>query len=653
MFRPQTMSRLELIIPERDVISVTEALIGSSLFHLSSTVYAETQENEYRAREWQEQATEFASLEQRLESVLTALDVREPSSPCESVRLIELSDARNEVARLEQDAQRPIEAVEQIGREIAQLERYLDELEPLAELAADLDALRDTEYVHVILGTMPTANIERFRSSLELIPFALVPMHGEEHLTTVALFGRRSDADILERAARSAYLNPLNPPERYHGTPDAAISVLKSELTELHQRAAEGQQAIQRLREVHGPELRELSQRVQASRTLTNTIARFGRLHYTYLASGWVPTAEVAALEHQVREISDKIMVEVDTPRRQDGGYIPVSLKNPPLIRLFQGLVTTYGYPSYAELDPTPMVALTFPLIFGLMFGDVGHGLVLALLGLLLASRRIQALRGVAGLGGIMAICGVVSMVFGFLFGSLFGFEDVIEPLWLRPLTQITDILIVTVGIGAVLLTVGMVQNLVNSALARQWGRFLFDRSGLVGLIFYWAVLCIAVGIFVPKVPIPLGLCSALALLCALALLFTEVLQRWVEGEHPLIQGSLGTYLIEAFVELFETAIGLFSNTLSYVRIGAFAVAHGALSMVVLLIAQIVSPTRGMGYWIVILFGNLFVIGFEGMIVGIQTLRLEYYEFFGRFFSGGGVRYHPLHFGSKNVESRS
>jgi V/A-type H+-transporting ATPase subunit I len=281
----------------------------------------------------------------------------------------------------------------------------------------------------------------------------------------------------------------------------------------------------------------------------------------------------------------------------------------------------------------------------------VGHGAVLTLLGALLASRKIQALRGMASLGGVMTISGIVSIVCGFLYGSLFGFEDVIPPLWLRPLARITDILMVTVGIGTILLTVGMVQNLINAVWARQWGRFLFDRSGLVGLIFYWSVLCIAIGIFVPNLPINVRLCSGVALLCGLALLFAEVLKRWVEGERPLIPGSLGTYLIEAFVELFESLMGLFSNTLSYVRIGAFAVAHGALSMVIFLLAELISPTHGVGYWIVVLFGNLFVIGFEGMIVGIQALRLEYYEFFSKFFTAGGTRYHPLRFDATNVES--
>ncbi|MFN2155368.1 MAG: hypothetical protein ACK2UX_09050, partial [Anaerolineae bacterium] len=204
-----------MVIPERDVIPVTETLIGSSLFHLSSNIYAEVQDKEYQTQEWQEQTTEFAAIEQQLVNVLKALDFQEPSSFSEPVQLIELSDARSAVNRLDEEVRRPIDEVESVQRELTQHERYLDELEPLADLGVDLDALRHTEYIHVILGVMPTANIDRFRSSLELIPFALVPLHGEEHLTTVALFGRSSDADILERAARSAYVNPLNPPERY------------------------------------------------------------------------------------------------------------------------------------------------------------------------------------------------------------------------------------------------------------------------------------------------------------------------------------------------------------------------------------------------------------------------------------------------------
>ncbi|MEA3308012.1 MAG: V-type ATPase 116kDa subunit family protein, partial [Chloroflexota bacterium] len=101
-------------------------------------------------------------------------------------------------------------------------------------------------------------------------------------------------------------------------------------------------------------------------------------------------------------------------------------------------------------------------------------------------------------------------------------------------------------------------------------------------------------------------------------------------------------HFVQATFELFEVVIGLFSNTLSYVRMGAFAVAHGALSLVVFILARMVSSDQGVGYWLVVGLGNLFIIGFEGMIVGIQTMRLEYYEFFSKFFSGSGVRFQPL-----------
>ena len=109
-----------------------------------------------------------------------------------------------------------------------------------------------------------------------------------------------------------------------------------------------------------------------------------------------------------------------------------------------------------------------------------------------------------------------------------------------------------------------------------------------------------------------------------------------------MIDGGVVTYAVQIFFEMFETLIGLVSNSLSYVRVGAFAVAHVGLSAVIFILASLVSPGRGVGYWVTLVLGNVFIIGFEGMIVGIQTLRLEYYEFFSKFFTGGGMRYQPL-----------
>ena len=642
MFRPQAMSRVEMAVPEHDVAAVTEALAASGAFQPAQTGHLGGERMPRYADNWQERVPVFAALEQRILAVMGALNVDEGSPPSNTPHLIELEVAQMDIQHLEEEAQAPVRELEEERRRLTRLQHQVGQLQTIADLRVDLDALRQMRYTFVLFGTMPAANLERLEASLEVIPSVLVVLRREEHLVTVVLFGTQRDAEILDRAARSAYLNPINLPETYRGTPPEAIAALKSGIERTRQRIAGDQAAIDHLHEMRINHLRHLLWRVRASRTLAETISSYGRLRYTYLVAGWVPAAQLPTLEQRIREVSDSILIEADTPRRQDNGHIPVILGNAPIVRDFQGLVTNYGYPGYGEMDPTLVIALTFPFIFGIMFGDVGHGLLLACLGLLLASRKVRALRRLAGMGVVLIACGVASMLFGFLYGSVFGFEGLLRPLWIRPLEDIMDILVATVGIGVGLLSLGMLLNVVNAALARRWGRLIFDHSGLAGMVFYWSLVGLAVGIFVRHPPISIDLLIAVVAVSGLAVTFSEVLENLVEGHRPLVEGGLGAYLVQIPIELFEMLIRLMSNTLSYVRMGAFAVAHGALSMVVFIIAEIVSPAHGVGYWVVVVLGNLFVLGFEGMIVGIQTLRLEYYEFFSKFFSGGGARYRPL-----------
>jgi V/A-type H+-transporting ATPase subunit I len=638
----QSMRRIELVVPERDVVPVTEALAATGSFHLTSTRTPGVEDASLQKSDWHEQAAAFMALEQRVLKVMEALGVNEGPPPSVSPHLIWPDVAQTDVERLEQETQGPVQELEEEQRSLDKLQRYLNQLKLIVDLDVDLDDLRNPRYTFLLSGRMPTTNIERLQSSLEHIPSMLVPLHHEDHLATVVLIGLQRDADILNRAARSAYLNPLELPEAYRGTPAQAIVALEEGIERRRQHIAERRAAIEHLHETHIRHLRHLLWRVRASRTLAETIAGYGRLRYTYLVAGWVPTPRVDMVRQEVQQVSDRTTIEVSPPRKEEKIHVPVALDNPPPIRAFQGLVTIYAYPCYGEIDPTAAIALTFPLIFGIMFGDVGHGLLLSLLGLLLTSRKIHALRGLASLGPILVACGVVAAFFGFLYGSIFGFEDILTPLWIRPLEAIMDILLTTVGIGVGLLNLGMIYNIVNAILARRWGRLLFDHNGLAGLMLYWSLIGLAAGSLVGNLPINPTWPAVLAAVSGLAVAFSELLEHIVEGHRPLIEDSFGTYLMQALFELFETVIGFLSNTLSYVRMGAFAVAHGALSMVVFIIAEIISPAHGVGYWIVVALGNLFVIGFEGMLVGIQTLRLEYYEFFSKFFSGGGVRYRPL-----------
>ena len=175
----------------------------------------------------------------------------------------------------------------------------------------------------------------------------------------------------------------------------------------------------------------------------------------------------------------------------------------------------------------------------------------------------------------------------------------------------------------------------------------IFSGKGIAGLLLYWALIGFILSTVLPAFPIPKLVLIILIIVCVLMMMSAEFLDHLFHEKRPLFKGGFLLYFITAFFELFEIFISYLSNSLSYVRVGAFAVAHAGLSQVVMILAKMVSPVQGVGYWIVIVLGNLFIIGFEGMIVGIQTLRLEYYEFFSRFFRGGGIRYQPLHISDK------
>jgi V/A-type H+-transporting ATPase subunit I len=208
----------------------------------------------------------------------------------------------------------------------------------------------------------------------------------------------------------------------------------------------------------------------------------------------------------------------------------------------------------------------------------------------------------------------------------------------MRPLENIMQILILAIGAGIVLLIAGFIIGMFNAFVARDWGHFFFDRNGLAGFLLYVSLITLVVEVFTRQTVIPMPVLLGIAGISGVIITVSEVLKRLVEGHRPLVPEGIATYAIQAFFELFETLISFLSNSLSYVRVGAFAVAHAGLSSVIFILAGLAGP----GYWVVVILGNIFIILFEGLIVGIQTMRLEYYEFFSKFFRGGGTRYEPL-----------
>ena len=365
-----------------------------------------------------------------------------------------------------------------------------------------------------------------------------------------------------------------------------------------------------------------------------------------YILCGWMTEKDAHSFQTDIKDDS-KIFCIIDG---EDDEHIqpethqqpPTKLKNPKLFKPFEMYINMYGLPAYNEMDPTWFVAITYSFIFGAMFGDAGQGLLLFIGGFLLYKFKHIAL------AGIISCAGVFSTIFGILFGSFFGFENLFPALWLRPMNnmmtvpfigKLNTVFIVAIGFGMGLILLCMVFNIINAWKAHDTEHIWFDTNSVAGLVFYGSAT-VSIALILTGHTLPGGILLFIMFGIPLILIFfKEPLTALVEKKSEVMPKEKGMFIVQGLFEMFEVLLSYFSNTLSFVRIGAFAVSHAAMMEVVLMLAGFESDHLN---WIVVILGNLFVSGMEGLIVGIQVLRLEYYEMFSRFYKGTGRKFEPF-----------
>lgn len=644
MFVPAEMSEVDIFCHQDDVEDVAQAVASLGVMHLMDA-NALGKWGEDTGTAWSGRIGTYTAYEGRILQLMERLGISDEGAICEG-RLDPRGDVTRVAERLDAiqgQVNTLTERAAQLRRDIERwqlISRSLSILEPLSISLADLRALK---HLHMVAGTIPQENLARLEASLFRIPYCIIPLYRQENRVLVFAFCAQEHAAILERALESAFLDVLTLPEEYSGTPHEVRQQVADRIAAETRALESTREALRRLSENLADELREMLVRVQGDRALAEAMAHFGYRNQIYLIAGYVPTDEVPRLLEAVEAAAGgRVTFEESAPYGPGKRTVPTLLRNGPLLRPMEVLVATYGVPGYDEIDPTLLAAVTFAVMFGAMFGDLGAGLMLALVGALLAGRVVPSLAGHAGTGVPFLVCGLSSAVFGVLYGSVFGLEGLIPVLWLRPLDDIPRLLLTSVAFGVVVLNLGFVAHLATAARQKALLQTLWDKNGVAGLLLYWSLgAMVLLPVLGYGTPWWLGM---LAALLAVSLMAAEPLTRWMLGQRPLIETNLGEYLVQAFFEVFEALVSYVSNTLSYVRLGAFAVAHAGLNMVVFILADLLAggPLGGVLRVVILVLGNLAIIGFEGLIVAIQALRLEYYELFGKFFRGTGVPFEPL-----------
>ena len=650
------MTATSIICTKKDVESVLHTLNTFGEFHIEPSAQDDANIAQYDAniQTAQERVLDVDGLTKQLihekGSLLGIFKVNEPKKVVVTADNWQslLDNTSREILALKTEVENlnsSLVAIKEKKLELSHLKRMLQSME---NADADLQAIGDFKRVYVAFASMPIKNCEAFQVAVTGQPFFVKQSHltDEECFVTVAAPSKHKDE--AERILRTYHAELFVMPP---GLPNNAGEAHKEVSKRLVENEEKEQAFKGQLEKIGGESKDQLSswketiENILMLLTAEKKILQTGRLA---TVKGFVPQKKFAELSETVTKGMDgKVLVLQDEAQPDYLDHevkAPSKFANNRFVKPFEEITKLYGMPNYNEVDPTPLMAITFPFLFGLMFGDLGHGLVLLLGGLIVGS-LIKGNQGMKNICWIMAACGVGAMVAGVLFGEFFG-QPIFAAIWFHPTESVADFLIFALFVGIAQISMGIALELVDyvlkhniaDALLTALPKILFFAGGVYLVVSYqldfgaW----LSGPILAPLIPF--------IIMVAGKPIYTKVAKpvNLHESEHPESETLVGR-----FFEGGDFLTRLLSNTISYSRILALFMAHWALLLVTYTVAGLVAlGAGGIGglllSGIIIILGNIAVLALEGLIVFIHTLRLHFYEFFSKFYAGAGTEFKPF-----------
>jgi len=662
MFRPARMSKLKVVVLEDYVEKVLRELgrtgdvqvidvRGESVEDVGSLGFIKSFGDYGRIEE-------LSRIILRLDGILNALA---PGSTSQHLPISDVSTLRKTLVpvmeKIEGTLKEQASAVEEM--KVLKVKAYA--LKKAVELGVTSSWLSGEKKIYAVAGTIERADIPELAELLREKTggsYLMFPdqENGENSASVVLVTAEehKNDVNYLLDNVKFARYNlseGVRSPKEELALVEKTRSTLQKKKARLDADLAsfKGRNAsdLAYFREVLGTEKRILEAKSFMGKTKTVSILEC-----------WAPSKKVAFLTKRFEELTDGSVLVTETQPKA-GEDIPVMLDNPSFIKPFEVITRSYGVPGYYEVDPTFFLAVSFPLIFGMMFGDVGHGAVMTAMGLLVGRlRRGDAV--VSDFARIFTYCGITSVCFGFLYGSVFGLEGILHPIWLSPIHQLKEGLIVNLFglalfVGFVQMLLGILIDSANKVYSSGLRRSAIGSAARIFLFF--GVVALITRLF--GFPIPFfGFATTMPehIVFGLGFLLPAILIVGGEVSHHIRGASLLGVAASVGNGLFEYAdsITMFmSNTISYSRIVILALIHAFLSEVVYLLGGLARTVPYVGlplYYATLFAGTLvLIIGLEGLVVYVHTIRLHFYEWFNKFYGGRGVPYKPFKVASRYV----
>ncbi len=710
MLRPEEMRELRIVTLDEDVDRVIKRLEALGNVHLTDVKeFLEVWEGLIEPSKADTKLIKSSELLARLDNLITILQPAEAEKKSlketlfkapeeEQIERIKveapnLADMEEELDSLEATVNKLIEGNESSKEELSNTKDIVSVLALLDDFGIDLDFIGEKEFVIVHAGNLPSANLDALRSNLEEVTGGnnfIASKELTDEVSFAVIVTLKKDKSAVAKALRAADFEILQRPplgDIPERTKDA-IAALNAKVAELESGIKDNERELAVIRDERSNDLLVMQELVQIEENREKAKVLFGKSARTRVIEGWTPKEEVDRVIDGINEeTAGFCVIDVKEPKRDDV-RVPSLLKNPKIVKPFESIVNLYGHPLYNDIDPTMITAIMFPILFGLMFPDIGHGMFLLAIGLALMFAFKGLGKEIRGVGIILVLCGFCSLIIGFLFGEFFGLSEyahhlvhastgmsipeifVFEPLWFEPIPNVTVMFVVTMLVGTVHMGLGLLLSAINKISSRDMFGVLWEAVKiwcLFGTLYFLLLLLssslvgvdIGIAVFIVNVISHIEPMAGLIFLVALPVLLLFALKVVSELRHEkhgkaekgekLSGMDYLIILIDGLIDaVLENLFRFLANIVSYGRILALALCHAALMEVFVLLAfmcagsiAIIGPVIGV---IIFIAGNTVVIVLEAIMAGIHTIRLHFYEWFTKFYDGGGVEFSPFQF---------
>jgi V/A-type H+-transporting ATPase subunit I len=587
---------------------------------------------------------DFSPVLDRLTQIMTDSGIRPDIVDSERFDHTDLDTVRQIMDDLEKDLGSLITERDECTGNITGHKDVVDKMRHFIGLGIDVSKVVGCQFIVTRFGRLPNESYQKLADFTEnpFVEFFPCTHDGEYYWGVYA--APLGEAEKIDRIFSRLYFEKVDV-QGIEGTPKEYVAALEQEIAKLEMRKRDLDTRIDAYVKEHRQELLELYTALCKHHAYLSIKQHACKYFQSFVLVGWIPK-EYAGLVGKALLQLERVEITFTKASEEAKHSPPVKLKNRFFFRPFEYYTGMYGMPNYRELDPSWFIACTYTLLFGIMFADVGQGIMLLIAAIYMYKKMKMPL------GALLIPCSISSTVFGFIFGSVFGFEEALNPIYKalfgldeKPIDvlegQTTMMLIyAAVGIGVILLIIAMILNIISSVKRGEIGEALFGTNGLAGLIFYSALVFGLIAKFALNMDFMTPVYVLLLIVLPLILIFfREPLSKLIKREKNIFGGSVGSFIVDNIFEMFEVGLSYVTNTMSFLRVGAFILVHAGMMKVVFVLAGMFSPV---GYVITVIIGNIVVMALEALLVGIQVLRLEYYELFSRFYIGDGRVYQPV-----------